>query len=837
MKNKFLSKCISGILLGSFLVTGSLLPFTSVQAATGSELGKRAELIAENDDVRMYYNEVDALISLEYKDTGRIVDTKVMNGDSGNQNYKNYQKSDFLIDYYKDSKSGNTTRVSNYDMAIEAGQMETEKIENGIKITYTLKEDKLSMDCVPKELPQEKMRELIFPYLSDTERTYIDQYYRSFDTNKSYYRQKDDGVTQSVIKELYRLFYEVGKYTQEDLEEDNTAFNHESTWNNLEITLSIEYVLDGKDLLVRIPISDFATNSEDLILNTLSVLPYFLSATSEEDGYMVVPDGSGAVINFNNGMTRAVDYVSRVYADDVLIDATSYSSVEYYANMPVIGMVYDDYAYLSIVEEGATMAEINTQISGKTDNYNKAYWKFYITEKENVATTEHSAVSVNKFTEDTFTDKIVIRYKMLEAENASYTGIAKTYQNYLIDKGVLTKNERKDSASLYLEILGAVKESKNFLGVPYQGISSLTTFSEVKQMLEHFKISGVDDMEVELTGWMNNGDSHSALTSIDLESAMGSKSDLSRIVDFAHEYEFGFYPSLNLQKVYASKSIFNRIGTSSFAGKYASKFLSSEYAQLGTGKLGLDNLRINSYSAYLVSPTMLKAYTNKVVKNLKKFSLEGLSVKDIGALLVPDHNSKDPVSREHAADIENEAVGTLADKYKIMLSNPYAYAWQYADCMTDLPSRSNEYNVFSYDIPFLQLVLDGCVSYSTTPLNYDTQKEISEMILKCIETRMNPKFYLMYADMSELEATEEHYDELSINYMTWRKDIVSLYKEYNEFYKMVNDADIESHETLYKNVVKVTYTNGVTVYVNYNKRAYMVDGHKLDASSYLIVEE
>ncbi len=837
MKNKFLSKCIIGILLSSFLAAGSLLPATSASAATASELGNRAELVAENDDVRMYYDETDALVSLEYKDTGRIIHTKVMDGDSGNQTYQNYQKSDFLIDYYKDSKAGNTTRVSNYDMAIEAGQMEVEEIENGIKISYTLKEDRLSLDAVPKELPQEKMREMIYPHLSDSERTFIDTYYRSFDSNGSYYRQRDDGVTQSVIRELYRLFYEVGEYTQEDLEADNATFGHESTWSNLEINLSIEYVLDGKDLLVRIPVSDFSTNSEDLILNTLTVLPYFLSATIDEEGYMVVPDGSGAIIGFNNGMTRAADYVSRVYADDVLIDATAYSNVEYYANMPIIGMVYEDYSILSIVEEGATMAEINTQISGKTDNYNKAYWKFYITEKENVATTEHSAVSVNKFTSDTFTDKIVIRYQMLEEENSNYTRIAKAYQNYLIEKGTLTKTERKDSASLYLEILGAVKESKNFLGIPYQGISSLTTLSETKQMLEHFKISGVDDMEVQLTGWMNNGDEHSALTSISLESSMGSKSELNRIVDFAHEYEFGFYPSLNLQKVYAAKSIFNRIATSSFAGSYASKFLSSEYAQLGTDRLGLDNLRIDSYSAYLVSPTKLKAYTSKVIRNLDKFSLEGISLQDIGTLLVADHNSKNSVSREHAAEIENEAIGMLADEYKVMLSNAYDYAWQYADCITDLPSRSNEFNTFSYDIPLLQLVLDGCVSYSTTPLNFDTQKDISEMILKCIETRMNPKFYLMYADMSELEATEEHYDELSINYMTWRKDIVTLYKEYNEFYKLVNDADIESHETLYKNVVKVTYTNGVTVYVNYTGRTYRVDGQTLDASSYLIVEE
>ena len=52
---------------------------------------------------------------------------------------------------------------------------------------------------------------------------------------------------------------------------------------------------------------------------------------------------------------------------------------------------------------------------------------------------------------------------------------------------------------------------------------------------------------------------------------------------------------------------------------------------------------------------------------------------------------------------------------------------------------------------------------------------------------------------------------------------------------MVKGADIENHETLYKNVVKVTYTNGVVVYVNNSKQNHYVGGIGiLQASSYKI---
>ena len=259
-----------------------------------------------------------------------------------------------------------------------------------------------------------------------------------------------------------------------------------------------------------------------------------------------------------------------------------------------------------------------------------------------------------------------------------------------------------------------------------------------------------------------------------------------------------------------------------------------EYAQLGTGKLGLDNLKINALSGYLVSPNFLTQYVEKAMKKLDAFAINGVAVRDIGSLLVADYSTKTPMNRENAAAVENEALGMLAADYKVLLQAPYSYAWKYADSISNVPSRSNEYNTFNYDIPLLQLVLDGYISYSTTPLNYDTQMDNNEMLLRCIETRTNPKFTVMQAKMTDLKYTEEYVDLLSVEFEDWKDNMVTVYDEYNAFYQMVKGADIESHDTIYKNVVKVTYTNGVVVYVNYAKRPYMVDGNLLKASSYLI---
>lgn len=123
------------------------------------------ELVAQTDQAELYLDREDALLCLVDKSSGAAVKTKIMDGDSGNANIKANQKSDFIISYYKDIKAANTLSQANYTMAVEPGQMEFTEVENGIKIAYTLKEDKLSLDCVPKYISEERMTSLVLDYL------------------------------------------------------------------------------------------------------------------------------------------------------------------------------------------------------------------------------------------------------------------------------------------------------------------------------------------------------------------------------------------------------------------------------------------------------------------------------------------------------------------------------------------------------------------------------------------------------------------------------------------------------------------------------------------------
>lgn len=825
------------VLFALLFLAVEMLPPITAHAYTAESPGTAKagmELIAQTDEAELYLDKKSTQLCLVDRGSQVAVYTKIVNGDSGNAEIKANQKSDFIINYYKNSKSAATIMQENYTMAIEPGQMEFADIENGVRITYTLKKDKLTLECVPKYVSEERMQSLVLDYLSSEERKFFDDYYRLYDGR--YIRTKDGGSTQSAIRQIRSLFYEVGKYTDEDLAADNEENEYESEWDNLEIQVSLEYVLDGKDLVVRMPMDGLILNDSRVIVSSVTLLPYFLSASQEEEGYFLMPEGSGGLIDFNNGKVFATDYTSRVYGKDVMLDRELVPVAEYYANMPLIGAVYDNYAIMAIVENGEGMAEINAKISGKSDNYNNAYFTFHISDMENVATSDSSTVMVNKFTGDVFSESIEIRYKLLtDASEVNYTGMAHAYREYLIEKGVLSPLQSR-KPELYLEVLGSTLESKTFLGFPYKGVRELTSFKDAEAILEDLKSRGVDSAVVQLDGWLDGGQRHENLSKVKLESSQGSKSSFNSLSETAQNLGYGLYPDVAMQYIYPSFDAFQGGSARSYAKKYGSRYLSNEYAwETELAYAGFTSKFSMLWSPYLLSPTNLKSYTEKAVKGLGKFDITGLTITDMGMQLIPDYNEKAPVSRETAMDKVGESMDILEEKFDLVMKTPYQYAWEGVTKMSDLPTRNTEFTVVDHTVPFLQLVLDGCATYSTEPLNYQTQKDMSELLLKCIETRSNPKFYVMDADMNELYYAL-YADYTSITYSQWADRIAETYTEYKAFADKVEDSNIALHEILAEDLVKVTYENGVTVYINYGDKAVSVEGREIAARSYLLAE-
>lgn len=797
----------------------------TINAATASGDNSGYEVIAENEQAILYLKKDQAMIRIESKKTGQVVDTKIMDGTKGNKTTLDSQKSDILVTSYTNLKNGTSVMKTNYEMAISKNQMEYEPIDNGIRIKYILKEDKLTIDIFPASVEKNKMYELVIQYLNKEQTKKFETMYRLSGDN--YILTLDSKITQMKIKDYQKLLYEIGKYTEEDLVADNEAAGHVPESEQVEIVVVIEYTLDGSDIIVRVPISDCYIKGEYTLLSNFDLLPYFLSARENEEGYFVIPDGSGALIRYNNGKYSATNYSNSIYGGDLLINATAYNTIRDNITMPIIGAKYDDYAMLAIIEEGSSYAKINTEISGKSDDINKAYFSFSLQDFEQVTTTAESTVTITKYTSNKYENDIVVRYKLLGKENADYTGIAKAYQNYLIEKGDLNTENQPENAPLFVEIMGSVEKPERFLGIPYQANISLTSFKQTKEIIEGLTSAGIANLQIQYTGWANNGVEHTSLTKIKPESVLGGSKGFKDLVKYAGEKGVGFYPTVNMQGVFTTKNISPK--------KAFSRFLSGDYAQEAFKVPSLTAAFMESWCMYYISPNYLPTYVNKSIKQINKFGVQGLAPIDIGNKLIANYKDKGYMDKEEAKSVVEENFGLLDQEYDVLLANPNEYALKYADYIIDLPTSSNQFNVFDEDVPFSQLVLDGCIPYSMTSINDEPEKEISEFMLRCIETRTNPKFVLMYEDEDILDRTQFRY-LFTVKYEEQKQQIIDFYQEYNEFYKKVNTAMMQKHEIVNKDIKKITYNNGVTVYVNYGSKSTVIDGNNINAMSYLVVE-
>ena len=67
---------------------------------------------------------------------------------------------------------------------------------------------------------------------------------------------------------------------------------------------------------MEVPFDDLEYK-EDYPIYYLSVLPYFGASGTTDEGFLFVPEGGGALIEFNNGKTSQNSYYSNVYGWDM----------------------------------------------------------------------------------------------------------------------------------------------------------------------------------------------------------------------------------------------------------------------------------------------------------------------------------------------------------------------------------------------------------------------------------------------------------------------------------------------------------------------------------------
>lgn len=791
------------------------------------------ELVAENDILKLYTDTDTANVAVYDKRNQKVIYTNPLNADEdniANEANKRYLKSQFIVNYFNKNRAAGV--YDSFSMSVGRGQVRAESIENGIRYIYDVGDHgTTSTGIVPIYFSKEKMEE-VQSKLSEQDGTALRRYY--IDSKDFPGLLELNGVAQKNKKTIQRIqgyLEEIG-FTQEDYYEQMELAGVEEA-EAVSFIVPLEYRLEEDGLVVSIPTNQIKEFGEAKIYR-IQLLRYMGAAGQDEKGYMVVPNGAGSIINFNNGKVNAADYSQYIYNMDPIAD--SWTQVEYTekARLKLFGICREDSTILATVEDGATLANITAGISGKYSTYNYAYTSFMlrIYDVLSLFGSSGSSADLPIIVDDIYDCNLSVRYTFLTKENAGYSGIANYYRQRLINEGILTLKGGNGDIPFYYDIIGGVKETSFFLGAQYLSVNPVTTFDDAGDISDDLYAEGIKTQVMNFQGWFNGGYYHDVTDKVKVLRKLGGKSGLEELSRRVEDKGGTFYGDTALQRVtYISKRYSGYHETSRYfgAGYYA------WFANVNpTNLMKMSILGYSETGYYLVSPKFLPRYVNGLVKNIKKLDISGVSLRDLGDALQSDQRRTNIISREEALDVVLAQFDKLEGTgKKLMISGGNDYSLKYASDLINMPLFDNSFSIIDESIPLYQMIIHGSIDYAGGVINFYDDIDRSELILKLIEYGASPHYMFTKKSANEMKYTGLH-RFYSTQYDLWKDEAVNMYKEVNEALKNVSGETMIAYDILQSGVKKVTYSNDIVIYINHTTEDVNADGVNIPAKSYVV---
>lgn len=715
------------------------------------------------------------------------------------------------------------------------GQLKSKKTDNGVIFTMTL--GKLAASEIVAEVLTVETAEKLEKLLDEKDYKYLIQSYRKVTLKgdhtdsamlsdypilkeQEFFYSLRTNISEGIKKKLAQIFA-LADYTRKQLEADEVAVYgklksaEEQTAN---FTLDLEYTLDNGHLVVNVSVDKIIYDKDKFKLVELEVLRYFGADGLSDNGFFLLPDGSGTVAEYSagvkgNGSPITID----LYGNDA---AYRYDSTDEFVKnglVPVYGQNNGETSYIAIAENGDAQAVVSSVIDESEIGlrYTNFVCKTRLTEKyvhsERASYDEFIRSSVNCYEGD-----YTVRY--IPVNGNSYSSMATVYREYLAKKGIL-KNTAAKNNGLHLELLGAV-ESRHNGAFADSKVFALTTFEDTEKIIK--ELEEVGKLSIKLKGFANGGLDNTVFSKVKVSSELGGKKALQKLLSNA---KASIYPAIDISYVYRDK---NFDGFS--ASNNAAHRLDNSYAHIYPYNLG-SSLGDYSRSFYAVKSSSMKQYNNNLLKNLD-FGVKGISYENIGSVLNSD-SSKKSGSRTDAMKDYIEILDKASKKYSLELEGGNLYTYRYADAIRNLDSSDSGFRNSTYSVPFVQMLLHGSIPYSSSALNLVENYESS--FLKAIENGEQLSYTLAYRNLNKLTQSV-HTEYNSVDFGYWKDIIKQDSKKADDLLKGTYDKKISEHKYLTDDVVSVAYENGVKILVNYSYDDYTADGVTVKARDAVRIE-
>jgi len=598
------------------------------------------------------------------------------------------------------------------------------------------------------------------------------------------------------------------------------------------ITMHADLVISGNKLTVTIPWSGIKEpscprypkpqplNSLTILyippecdeLTKIDVLPAFGAQIPGTQGYLVLPDGSGALVQFAaHHPVYKLPYEAPVYGDQAVVPASDAWQPE--ASMPIYGIVNSQAqaAMLAVVSEGAANAVIKLVPASQQAFLYMAYTQF-IYRPQYTALQEGLQKTV-KFSWHPVPGDRQVTYYFLSGQQANYSGMAQQYREYLIEQQHAQPLKPQPRPPFLLQVFNGIRE----VGVLFDPFEAATTFAQTERMLQDLQSQGVGPIRVSLEGWQVNGyDWNTLPQQWPPAGQLGGEGGLRALAQYARAHGDQLVLTVNMYEGYQNVDGYN---------------------------IRADSLHVqsqlflqNSNGAFLISPDVaLHTLFPPLLQHAEQLGIAGMDFNYLARNVYPNYEPQHTLTRSQS---EKDLMAMVAQATNRLgtggVQGGNLYAVGSANYFYNAPVTDSGFVYESEAIPFWEMAVHGLALYSGQESNLRSNP--TEQRLQMIEDGALPVYELTWQPSTVLRYT--HYNYLySSQFSVWEQQAVADYKqELQSGYLALAYVPIVSNETIAPGVTETDYQNGARVLVNFNSTPYASPyGVTVPAEDYVVI--
>ena len=568
--------------------------------------------------------------------------------------------------------------------------------------------------------------------------------------------------------------------------------------SEIDAYIPFEVYLENGELVTKIDTDSIDITKDNLKITDISVAPYLLRGKAADNGYLFLADGSGALIRFKEGVRSTAVYSRPIYGSEPTeTDSDDYLSTdEETVHMPVWGAAVNGSAVVAIGDSGEALGTLNAAACGQISSYANVYTSYRLLssvmynlgnyETEIYDKTEKSAGVIST------------RYIFLSGDAADYNGMADAYRSFLIKKHGLKESNYNKGA--YLDIYGAAVKTVSVMGVPHKKAVSLTSYSQIKEMLSALRGDGIESITVRLRSWNNNELFGKKVTSV---SPCGSVISKKELLSFNNDKNTRLYPAIMNVQTYSG-------------GTYLGHMAGAAYSITGLPyswhNYSLSTLNDSGKTYYRITLGKFDKIFSKLLGSSDKAGFERLAFGDIASSLYCDFAGAG-YRRTDSADIMANAL-EKAEKQtdSLMLDSANAYAVPYADIIYSVPVCHSGQDILDDSVPFYSAVLSGIAECVASPMNDTNSGDRAELYAAAFGTGIC--YSWIYEKADTLLGTELS-GITSVNYASSYAAVLEKLLRFKELAEKTEGRHIVKYSRISENLSVTEYSGGVAVYVNF----------------------